>query len=146
MEKTYRSKKCTKCKKEKPLFQFTRNKRSDDGLHAWCSECLCVARRIYAAKPESKVRSYAHNRKRRLKTQYGITIAQYNAMLSAAKGVCAACRLPFGEARISVDHNHATGKVRGIIHQSCNFLIGLARDNPRSLRLIAQYLQKHSEK
>lgn len=77
--------------------------------------------------------TYNRNRERirdrqvgvRLKSRYGITLEDYEALLAKQNGVCAICEQPCktGE-RLSVDHNHATGVVRGLLCRGCNFRLG----------------------
>jgi hypothetical protein len=73
---------------------------------------------------------------------YGITKDQYDAMLAEQGGRCLLC---FGinadGRRLSVDHNHKTGKVRGLLCSQCNTGIGLFRDNPELLRMAIQYIE-----
>lgn len=62
----------------------------------------------------------------RLKTRYGISREQYEAMLEAQDGVCAICKGSCKtDERLSVDHSHETGKVRGLLCRSCNMRIGV---------------------
>lgn len=61
-----------------------------------------------------------------LKRVYGITEADWHRMFEEQGRVCALCKKPFAEdERPAVDHNHMTGKVRGLVHRKrCNFIIG----------------------
>lgn len=96
------------------------------------------------AHPE-KVR--ADNRTQRLKI-YGLSHADYDAMLGSQGGVCAICKKPEthrgrnGEvSRLPVDHNHVTGSVRALLCHSCNTGIGSFLDDPAVLRAAADYLE-----
>ena len=81
----------------------------------------------------------------RLKKKFGITIHDYEAMLAAQMGKCALCgRTLDGSKQIDVDHCHATGKVRGILHSRCNRLIACAEDSIPKLKRAIAYLQAHS--
>ena len=71
---------------------------------------------------------------------YGITIADYNAILERQGGVCAICKKHPGET-LCVDHCHATGKVRGLLCRKCNAAIGFLEDDPRNARAAAAYLE-----
>jgi hypothetical protein len=82
-----------------------------------------------------------------LKQQYGMTVAEYTAMLQSQGGVCGICRcLPeqTGLRRLVVDHDHATGRVRGLICQSCNLGLGRFKDDPSILVSAIKYLGRHS--
>jgi hypothetical protein len=81
------------------------------------------------------------------KKLYGITAAQFSQMLSDQGGVCAICQTPdwpapSGQAGPHVDHDHVTGKVRGILCQSCNHGLGKFKDDPKRLRAAADYLER----
>jgi hypothetical protein len=45
-----------------------------------------------------------------------------------------------------VDHDHETNRVRALLHDRCNRMLGCARDNPEVLRRAAAYLEEHTEK
>ena len=83
-----------------------------------------------------------------LKRKYGITPQQYDAMHSAQGGCCAICKgaEPGGRTkRFHVDHCHQTGKVRQLLCNACNHLLGCARDRSDVLRAAADYLTRHQE-
>jgi hypothetical protein len=62
-------------------------------------------------------------------------------MLLAQNGVCAACFKTCSiKKNLAVDHDHKTGKVRGLLCQNCNVALGHARENPDVLRRLAEYL------
>lgn len=74
---------------------------------------------------------------------YGITLEQYQQMLESQGGFCKICgrhQGDFAEA-LSVDHCHATGKVRGLLCGSCNRAIGLLGDDQFIAEQAAQYLR-----
>lgn len=78
--------------------------------------------------------------------KYGITIAQYEQLLEAQNGVCPGCLTsPSGprerDNRLFVDHDHATGEVRGLLCSPCNISIGGLCDDPNRLRRLADYLE-----
>jgi len=75
-----------------------------------------------------------------LRRQYGITPQDYEALLRAHEGGCWICgRLPTGR-RLHVEHDHKTGKVRGLACWACNKLLREARDNQVILASAAKYL------
>lgn len=77
--------------------------------------------------------------------KYGLTIADYDAMLSAQHGRCAICaRTNSGDSRghrYHVDHCHATGRVRGLLCSNCNLGIGKFGDSADRLERAAMYLR-----
>jgi hypothetical protein len=86
-----------------------------------------------------------------LRSQYGISIAEYNQMLADQGGVCAVCKrpetgkTPYGGAAkpLSVDHNHETNQVRGLLCTQCNYMIGHCRESEEILLAGAAYLRKY---
>lgn len=79
--------------------------------------------------------------------RYGITLGEYNQLLKDQNGGCAICgTADVGKGRkyFCIDHNHKTGKVRGLLCPKCNQGIGLLQDSPRILITAAEYLKKSS--
>ena len=86
-----------------------------------------------------------HSRANKYKNKYGITIEDYDRMLEDQGGRCAICRTndPGGSgSRFAVDHDHKTGKVRGLLCQNCNTGIGLLQDNVLILEQAIRYLNE----
>lgn len=189
---------CTKCKIEKPIEEFNRNKTSKDGRHCWCNSCKSEYNIIYNKRAETKrskaeyakeynqrpeiitrSREYQkeHNKYQReyqreyhqrpeakerraqrsinnkdvitsktLLRKYGITLEQKQQMIENQGGRCAICNKVLDNGRHTcVDHDHKTGKVRGILCRKCNFLIGHSKDNPIILSRAINYLDRHKE-
>ena len=85
-----------------------------------------------------------------LSYKYGITLERYGEMFNAQNGRCAICgeeNVPMknGKTRmLGVDHDHQTGKVRGLLCNSCNNLLGYAHDNTEFLTRAIEYLGVHA--
>lgn len=86
-------------------------------------------------------RSPVQRRQDRLKSKYGITTPEYNQILSMQKGVCAICGRAPGRRSLAVDHDHDTGKVRGLLCGRCNSALGLLGDNLVGVERALQYLR-----
>jgi hypothetical protein len=89
----------------------------------------------------------AHSRN--LKRKYKMTLEQYDAMIETQGGACKICGVKpmpnkYGKPVLCVDHDHATGKVRGLLCHHCNCTIGYARDSISTLRAAIAYLEEHS--
>lgn len=115
-------------------------------------------RRAKQWRAENLERAREHDRKRkhdprrrashlaRVMKKYGITVADYEARLAAQSGACAICRSSFNvhrgttAVRLAVDHDHVTGRVRGLLCSRCNTGLGLFGDNPTLLRDAIAYL------
>ncbi len=83
--------------------------------------------------------------KSRLKQQYGLTVDDYERMWSAQDGRCKVCRVEMIRGgrtmdAVNVDHDHATGRVRGLLCSYCNLALGYAKDDAARLRALADYL------
>lgn len=81
---------------------------------------------------------------RYLRASYGIDLAAYNQMKDDQGGVCAICEKPdtSKKQKLHVDHNHATGHVRGLLCHNCNVGLGAFRDSEPSLLKAIDYLKK----
>lgn len=81
-----------------------------------------------------------------LKNLYGISVEEYDRLLFEQDDLCAIChkkQLPKARGgRLFVDHDHATGKVRGLLCTKCNALLGHADDNEETLLSAVGYLRK----
>lgn len=82
------------------------------------------------------------SKKSELKKQFGISVDEFIFMVREQGNLCAICRLPESKlgANLSVDHCHATGKIRGLLCWKCNTALGLMRDNVETLSNMIDYL------
>ncbi len=74
--------------------------------------------------------------------KYGVTGNKFREIFKKQSGKCPICNRGITK-NLSVDHNHATGKIRGLICNKCNLAIGNAEDSPDRLRAMANYLEKN---
>lgn len=91
----------------------------------------------------------------RFMREYGITLDEWEAMLEASEHRCEICRKHVGEmpphpqtdrSFLVCDHDHATGKVRGVLCNNCNAGLGFAEDSIERLEEMIKYLKKHGGK
>mgnify|MGYP001382640886 CR=1 FL=1 len=80
-------------------------------------------------------------RARRLWKKYRITPEQYDKMVRRQGGVCAICKRAPKTKPLEVDHDHSSGKVRGLLDWHCNRYLLMPRHTPRVLRRAADYLE-----
>lgn len=137
-----------------------RDPETESGYQARCVPCRQKYQRERRQANLEKVRAYDRQRyqsdpsrratrvrnpmvrlKYRLQRDYGMTLADYTELVGRTNGLCAIC----GETpkRSVVDHDHKTGRVRGILCANCNSGIGLLGDNPATIRAAIDYLQKY---
>ena len=115
---------CSKCGKRKQLdaFPFQGSKRRAD-----CKECAVKAER---------------------KRLYGISHKQYLELTAAQHGVCAVCFQPESATfhgklkQLSVDHDHKTGKIRGLLCSKCNTALGLVDESCERLLSLIAYMER----
>jgi Recombination endonuclease VII len=112
---------CRKCKGEKALSEFHKRIGAKDGVHPVCKEC-----RKQEPRPSLDMRRAYLRRK-----NYGLTDADFWAMFESQSGVCAICMDPLTldyQTGLHIDHDHKTGKVRGLLCGRCNAGLGHFRD------------------
>ena len=85
---------------------------------------------------------------RNLRRNYKITPEIFNKMWENQNGECAICKQPMQPrgrklSAVTVDHNHATGEVRGLLCRGCNHGIGNLKDDPKVMQSAAEYLIKN---
>ena len=105
--------------------------------------------KIRRDRKRERDREYRRTHKEMYKSQqlrrwYGITIEQYKQMLSSQNNRCAICGNTFKIHRgTHVDHNHQTGKVRGLLCNGCNIGIGSLKDSLIIVRAAVKYLEQY---
>ena len=122
-------------------MEFHKRSGVIDGRSSWCKAC----RWDYG-----KTTRHHESRKRQsLKRKYGLSYIQYTTMLVAQSGLCGICGHPetavqYGKLRrLSIDHDHITDEVRGLLCRSCNLLLGAAGDDEEVLKSAIKYLRSH---
>jgi hypothetical protein len=115
------AKRCASCDEIKPLTQFHRARSQSGGYNCYCKTC----RKAMGAE--------AH-----LLKNYGMTRAELEALVDAQDGLCAIC---VERPAVHVDHDHATGQVRGVLCFPCNAALGQFRDRTDLLARAATYLE-----
>lgn len=127
---------CKKCKKTKHIIQFTTTELRS--IWPSCREC-------------KKHYQKEQHRKNHLKSTYKITNEQYDFMLLQQQNKCKICNKEETMIhqstdkikKLSVDHSHKTGKIRGLLCANCNLMIGHAKEQSHVLKNAAIYLEEH---
>jgi hypothetical protein len=142
---------CKRCNTEKSLLDFFGNKRRKDGVSTYCKPCQLEYQRKRYSDPENHKQYkmdrnvYLKNRKDSvrkwyLKTTYGLTPEEYSDMYLKYDGKCYIC-LEKKDYYLHVDHDHSTGKIRGLLCHGCNNALGLLKDSKESLLRAIEYLE-----
>jgi hypothetical protein len=167
------TKRCTKCNEDLPATEkfFNRKKSSKDGLYCWCKKCKNKRQQEWSIENRDEIREYkkeyylknrykklqyekeyAKNkphkcRERRVKSLYGIDGKGLQDLMNEQKGCCAICGeslvTPQTTRNYSVDHDHATGKVRGLLCGNCNAAVGLVNEDISICKSLIEYLRKY---
>lgn len=161
---------CSKCKIEKPATTeyFYKEQKGRSGLMSRCRICynevasayrqtpqgILVKRRgnkKYRESPHGKlarekykfsVRGKLSNKKSYLKCKFDMTIEQYDRIYLYQNNCCVICKKPLPYDKIDADHDHKTGKFRGLLCRKCNTAIGLFDDSPEILQNAIFYLEQ----
>jgi len=135
-------KKCSKCKLDKPKSEFCKDVGKKDGLCSHCKSCTYKRGKEYSKTSTNK----KYRRKYHLKKKYGITLEDYDKILESQNGKCAICEIdnPGNKGRFCVDHDHETGKNRGLICDDCNVGLGRFKDSTNILTKAIEYLVKNT--
>lgn len=129
---------CRTCNVEKPRSEFSPDYRSYHQIQTQCKAC----KRAWMKQDRiNRPETYKH----RDLNMYGLTIEKYKTLLKLQGGVCAICKGKEKTKRgyLHVDHNHETGKVRGLLCQNCNKGIGLFKEKESNLFWAIFYLRGH---
>ncbi len=126
---------CSTCKVEKPNESFYKRKASKDGLRGQCNKCEKRYNNSWYSTGKWKDRHY-----RKL---YGLETDEVKELFDKQDGLCKLCskELIFNGRLTHVDHDHTTGKVRGILCYSCNTSLGKLGDSIESIEKVLKYLK-----
>lgn len=145
-----KSKKCKFCKKIRVLSDFYKHPRAIDGYQNKCKFCA----KAYNKKhyKENRKLVLERGRQRVLNKSYGLSLIDYDRMFEEQNGVCALCGEPESVKhrntnainRLSVDHNHETGKIRDLLCNRCNLLVGKVESDLSLVELAVDYIERHN--
>ena len=97
---------------------------------------------------EYYLKNVDRSKARSIEKRYGIALEEYQKIIARQSGVCAICSVAPDPSRtgrgsvgtLTVDHNHETGVVRGLLCPQCNSALGLLRDSPTLIMRALAYL------
>lgn len=140
------TKRCSKCKEVKAVSRFHRAKNTSDTLYPSCKDCQNKksAQVNKARRDRDPEQERLKQRSAQLRHYYGIDLKEYEHLLVRQGGRCAICGVEecVSGKSFSVDHDHSTGIVRGILCMDCNVSLGKMKDDPGLLRAAADYLER----
>lgn len=107
---------CAQCGEFKPWTSFHKSKRGTRGYHSYCKPCKLGNNRLY---------------------RYGLTDLEFEDIFRAQAGRCVLCAKPMIHRTAHVDHDHETGRIRGLLCKGCNAKLGWYENRKN---LIEEYL------
>lgn len=155
---------CTKCHEPKDTAEFYKQssyRGRASRYQSICKKCVLTNRKNryatdteFRSKTISKVKNWQQNnwlrwKDKDLKNRYSISLDEYTVLLEQQGGLCAICHEP--ESRqikgvtcsLHVDHDHSTGKIRGLLCHGCNTGIGLLKEDITVLHKAIAYLSSN---
>jgi hypothetical protein len=130
------TKTCSKCRQNKQIEEFHKNKSMSDGLHHYCKSCNSNLKKASY--------DYAKSKNRLLINKYNISIDQVQELFAIQKNKCKICNIEHSSVTkfkgLYIDHCHINGNVRGLLCVKCNILLGACRDNISILKSAIKYL------
>lgn len=133
---------CRRCQVAKPRTEFTPHGVAKNGVQSTCRPCN--AEMAAEKRQRQPIQSREVMRRSRLKNIWGLTEEAFEEMLRLQDGGCAICKStePRGRGKFHVDHDHATGKIRGLLCHSCNTGLGQFKDSVGRLSAAIDYLNR----
>jgi cell fate (sporulation/competence/biofilm development) regulator YlbF (YheA/YmcA/DUF963 family) len=162
---------CSRCDILHPITLFRKNKCNKDGYSRYCKNCDNEYNKLFnsidgyqqnqhekreingKSKAYRQTEKYKINQRRyTLKRCFGITVYEYEEMYKSQNGKCNICgkeETSYDKKqgvlrRLSVDHDHKTGKVRGLLCSNCNLAIGKMNEDISILKSAIEYLEKYN--
>jgi len=124
---------CSSCDEEKDVSLFP-------DKYFTCKSCKAKRSREANKTPAKQLKTYEHS----VRSKFGIGLKEVSDLLDIQRGCCAICKdslvYPNSTKRYAIDHNHKTGKVRGLLCSDCNTALGKFRDNPDIVYNAFEYL------
>lgn len=108
--------------------------------------------RNYYYKNKEKINFYQRKRRKdlgldkkyKLKNRYGLSLEDYNKLVTKQNGRCAICLNCIFRENLAVDHNHLTNQIRGLLCKPCNLGLGNFKDNIFNLENAIIYLRRNT--
>lgn len=128
-----KTKVCNQCEQRKPIEDFYRRRERGERRYGHCKTCQNERSRKSLAKNRTKANERA--RRARIKAKFGISLEAHDILVAQPCAICDETEAP----RV-LDHCHTTGRIRGVLCQRCNLMIGQAKDDPVRLNKAIIYL------
>lgn len=143
---------CNSCHIDKPLSSFRKRRLPKRGYYGDCRQCESsknIKRRekdpnYYGDSYRKRVKRSPDYMKIRRIERYNISVQDYNNLLEKQNHSCAICGIHSTKirGRLHIDHDHITGKVRGLLCLKCNSGLGMFNDNIEIINNCIKYLKR----
>jgi hypothetical protein len=128
---------CQRCETAQPVDCFYKTSKKSTRRRNVCKKCVSMQYTATPTTPEQKEQKQANHRLRK----YGVTREDYASMMDSQGGVCAICAEGCDlHGHLCVDHDHATGEVRGLLCHRCNAGLGYFKDDQALMRAAIGYV------
>lgn len=134
---------CRKCKVNQPKKDFHKRSSAKDGLYSYCKKCTQeISSTSYAKKRGKRCAQFTEYH---YKTNYNINYEDFLNLADSQNNCCKICKIELvfstrSSNRAVLDHCHATGKIRGVLCNSCNRALGLLKESKDVLKSALSYL------
>jgi hypothetical protein len=135
---------CIVCHQVKSMDDFYISKLKN-GRVQLRNQCKICFNEITHEKHRSNPNYKKRKRNRDLKLKYGIDLEIYQNMKDSQNNLCAICESPEERRELNVDHCHSSGKVRQLLCNRCNLLLGRTGDNINLFERCIVYLKTHNQ-
>jgi hypothetical protein len=113
------------------------HEKTAENVYVYTTKTGSVTRLCRRCRTDSNRANRNWLRDYQLERRYGITRQQRSAILVSQDGLCAIC---YERPAVTVDHDHSTGRVRGMLCKACNVALGVLGDDVESLERVVEYL------
>lgn len=134
------SKMCSRCRTRKPTEKFGKGNWLSSGLRSECRDCRRQLGREYRKRNFIAIREQKRREAIRRRERIRTEILAPLGMISI--NTCEICGARPTKRLLSIDHCHKSGKIRGLLCDRCNFMLGYALDNIRILKRAISYLRE----
>lgn len=158
-------KNCSKCRISQDEAEFCRDTSKKDLRSSNCKTCRMAYQAKYyrrdaekwkarrrdnwknkspEQRKEEAKRAEPRHKIWRLKHKYDLSPEEYSRLLETQGGVCDICKkIPTGKRGFSIDHDHRTNKVRGLLCSPCNTALGLLKESVVTAQSLIEYIKRH---
>jgi hypothetical protein len=135
-------KQCRCCLEVKPIDRFRKNSPSKNGVRYYTNICKPCDNRNRNLRRAGKPKMKAKLQRSRVKYKYGLTMDEINQMIENQGNKCKICDNIF--EKLVIDHDHKSGKVRGMLCAGCNSGLGFFKDNIENFKSAIKYLEDNT--